>query len=782
MEPAMLAVLFEAHPEPGQFDSYRDYAAALQCTVGGGEPAERNEYRSATRDGWLMSLAVWAGKTVQTGRAARTEHPGSRGEALGSLFDYRLRTGEVAFDTRAAPSPHTPQPDSAGEEGSAVTVLSMAGQEACHALDNPRQCAERLGLGSTNQGLAAWDLFESLDQPGEAVILLSWRSQQAARAFEREHELPAGTRLQRVHVSSDRRATGTPSSAAQRHLTLQPLHGQTADDGERERLRLLADAGATVGATLDLVSTAQALADVLVPRLADAATVDVLDDVVRGEACPLARRTLRRVASAMALKSGSALDGQSRSTPRCPPLPSTNTPLQGPALSMSPTGGMFTEIFGHDALNSRYIRDLAVHSVTVVPLSARAAGLGLLTVYRWREPHGLLQEGDLDLLQELARRAATALENAQTYACERDTAVALRRATLPLSVPRTPALEVRHGFDPACADGRWYDVIRLPGARTALVVGDSTALGASAAVAAVRLRSAIRALAALETPPQELLTRLNDLAVDLAPCPPDDQERLRSTCLYLVYDPVRPDVTFASAGHCPPVVASPGSGPHALHEVQGPGLGEPGAKYSEVRLSVEPDTLLALAALPEPGDPSAALQAALEAPGLELDARFQAAAHALAPSWPAAAPLLIARTSLLGPDQTASWALASDIAIVATARALVDRQLDAWGIGKDIKFVTVLIVSELVTNAVRHASAPIMLRLIRRETLFCEVSDGSSVAPYLQHAQPSDESGRGLLIVAETVLRWGVRHDLTGKTIWTEQELSHDGPSGLRAP
>lgn len=443
----MLAVLFEARPEPGQFDSYRHHAAAVQRAVGGGEPAECNEYRSATREGWLLSLAVWAGKTAQTGRAARTEHPGSRGEALGSLLDYRLQTGEVAFDTRAAPSPHTPQPDSTGEEGSAVTMLTMAGQEAHRALDNPRRCAERLGLSTATRGLAAWDLFESLDQPGEAVVLLSWRSQQAARAFEREHELPAGTRLQRVHVSSDCRATGNPSSAAPQHLTLQPLHGQAADNGESERLRLLADAGATVGATLDLVSTAQDLADVLVPRLADAATVDVLDDVVRGEAGPLTRRTLRRVASAMALKSGSALDGQSRSTPRCPPLPSTNTPLQGPALAMSPTGGMFTEIFGHDARNSRYIRDLAVHSVTVVPLRARAAGLGLLTVYRWREPHGLFQKGDLDLLQELARRAATALENAQTYARERDTAVALRRATLPRSVPRTLALEVRHGFD-----------------------------------------------------------------------------------------------------------------------------------------------------------------------------------------------------------------------------------------------------------------------------------------------------------------------------------------------
>jgi two-component sensor histidine kinase len=127
---------------------------------------------------------------------------------------------------------------------------------------------------------------------------------------------------------------------------------------------------------------------------------------------------------------------------------------------------------------------------------------------------------------------------------------------------------------------------------------------------------------------------------------------------------------------------------------------------------------------------------------------------------------------MLGPDRTAVWVLASDIAMVGTARALTERQLDAWGLGEDIKHVTVLIVSELVTNAVRHAAAPITLRLIRQETLTCEGSDGSSVAPHLRYALPGDEGGRGLLIVAQSVSRWGIRHGPTGKTVWTEQELA----------
>jgi hypothetical protein len=88
-----------------------------------------------------------------------------------------------------------------------------------------------------------------------------------------------------------------------------------------------------------------------------------------------------------------------------------------------------------------------------------------------------------------------------------------------------------------------------------------------------------------------------------------------------------------------------------------------------------------------------------------------------------------------------------------------------------VAFTTGLVVSELVTNAIRHAESPIQLRLIRDRTLICEVSDGSSTAPHLRRALAFDEGGRGLLLVSRLTQRWGTRQTPHGKTIWAEQAL-----------
>lgn len=86
-------------------------------------------------------------------------------------------------------------------------------------------------------------------------------------------------------------------------------------------------------------------------------------------------------------------------------------------------------------------------------------------------------------------------------------------------------------------------------------------------------------------------------------------------------------------------------------------------------------------------------------------------------------------------------------------------------------YATELIVSELVTNAIRYGGSPITLRLIQDRTLICEVSDSSSTAPHLRRAPTFDEGGRGLMLVAQMAQRWGTRHIPTGKTIWAEQSL-----------
>jgi anti-sigma regulatory factor (Ser/Thr protein kinase) len=132
--------------------------------------------------------------------------------------------------------------------------------------------------------------------------------------------------------------------------------------------------------------------------------------------------------------------------------------------------------------------------------------------------------------------------------------------------------------------------------------------------------------------------------------------------------------------------------------------------------------------------------------------------------------LLVARTRALKSDQVAVWDVAPDPAAVANARKNALGQLETWGL-TDASFVTELIVSELVTNAVRHAEPPIQLRLIHDQSLICEVSDASSTAPHMRRARTYDEGGRGLLLVAQLSQRWGTRQNGKGKTIWAEQSV-----------
>lgn len=132
--------------------------------------------------------------------------------------------------------------------------------------------------------------------------------------------------------------------------------------------------------------------------------------------------------------------------------------------------------------------------------------------------------------------------------------------------------------------------------------------------------------------------------------------------------------------------------------------------------------------------------------------------------------LLVARTRALGPDRVATWDLPLDPAIVVDARAAATRQLDLWGL-QDLAYVAELVVSELVTNAIRYGKPPLRLRLIHDQNLICEVSDGNSTAPHLRRARSDDEGGRGLFLVAQLTDHWGTRYAARGKIIWAELSL-----------
>lgn len=165
------------------------------------------------------------------------------------------------------------------------------------------------------------------------------------------------------------------------------------------------------------------------------------------------------------------------------------------------------------------------------------------------------------------------------------------------------------------------------------------------------------------------------------------------------------------------------------------------------------------------------LRAVLACAGRPPEETCEAVLDALLPARPGDdVALLVARTHTLGADHVAQWDLPSDPAVVSRCRAVVTDRLAAWGLD-DLAFTTELIASERVTNAIRHATGPVQLRLLRDRALLCEVSDGSGTSPRLRRARSTDEGGRGLFLVAQLTERWGTRYTPNGKIIWTEQPL-----------
>lgn len=133
--------------------------------------------------------------------------------------------------------------------------------------------------------------------------------------------------------------------------------------------------------------------------------------------------------------------------------------------------------------------------------------------------------------------------------------------------------------------------------------------------------------------------------------------------------------------------------------------------------------------------------------------------------------MIVARTRAFPADRRAAWRLDASPSAVAVARRRTREQLAAWGLKGETADDTQLIVSELVTNAVRYGTPPIELRLIHDRTLTCEVRDAGSASPRLRHAGVVEEGGRGLFIIAQLAQTWGTRYTASGKTIWTEQTL-----------
>ncbi|WP_052768760.1 SpoIIE family protein phosphatase [Streptomyces humi] len=541
------------------------------------------------------------------------------------------------------------------------------------------------------------------------------------------------------------------------------------------RLRLLYDAGTSVGTTLDVRRTADELVRVAVPRFADFVTVDLAPSVLTGgDPADDGEGALRRVARG-GVRDDPPLDPAD--TPAGPPRPAP-----GSGAALLPDLRTDPAAWAGDEQRAAALLAYGMGSLITVPLSAQGVPLGAVAFWRTRDSPPF-EPDDLSDAEELAAKTAAALDNARRYTRERETALALQRSLLPHGLPERPTLDFAYRYLPtgtrAGVGGDWLDVIPLSGTRVALVVGDVVGHGIHASAAMGRLRTAVRTLADVDLPPDELLTHLDDLVIHLDDGAGDPTGEVGSTCLYAVYDPVSRHCSLASAGHPLPFVITPQGAVESAPGEAGPPLGLGGLPFETTELDLPTGSTLALFSNGlvhsrhlDLGHGLDRLRRALGSGGRSLEATCDRVVAELRSGEPADdVTLLLARTHALPADQVATWEVRADPEHVATARSLTTGQLDAWQLG-ELSFTTELVVSELVTNAIRYGGAPIQLRLIRDTTmLICEVSDGSSTAPHARRARILDEGGRGLLLVAQLTLRWGTRQTAAGKTIWCEQPL-----------
>ncbi|MFD7873133.1 SpoIIE family protein phosphatase [Streptomyces sp. NPDC059766] len=568
----------------------------------------------------------------------------------------------------------------------------------------------------------------------------------------------------------------------------------------RRNLALLNEAGARIGNSLDLETTARELLDVVVPGFCDLATVDLYQGLLAGDETPpgLADGSaeLRRVAFASAVSDV--------------PFAGADRPVAVGAVHHYPFNSPCA-----DALRTARPIHIPgedgglVQSTLAVPMVAHDTVVGLAQFARTKgsEPFG---DRDRDLAVELAARAAVCIDNARLYRREHERALILQRSLLPPGDPVASGLDIACRYlpgnvstgRPSEVGGDWFDVIELPGHRTALVVGDVMGRGLRAAVAMGELRTAVRTLALLDLEPAEVLSALDEIARGLGtpggvqqatraarrPREADLSEVYLATCVYAVYDSVTRRCTFANAGHLPPVLVEPGEAALMLDVPPGMPLGVGGEPFEEVEVELPEGALLALYT-----------DGLVESRDHPLDEGLQAFVGALTdPTRPLEdvcdhvlrtldthhgeddIALLMARVQGLPTESVGDWTLPREPRSVGRAREYARGQLLGWDL-EPLVDTTELLVSELVTNALRYGEGEIRLRLLLDRTLVCEVWDAGLVQPRRRRARDTDEGGRGLQLVGLLSAAWGSRRTPRGKTVWFELPLP-DGETGLMDP
>ncbi|MFE5618744.1 SpoIIE family protein phosphatase [Streptomyces sp. NPDC056524] len=638
----------------------------------------------------------------------------------------------------------------------------------------------------------------------------------------------AGDRLLAVNVRPTAPYRGRPTGTV---MTLRDSTELATVSGRAEvargRLQLLYEAGVRIGTTLDVVRTAEELSEVAVPRFADFVTVELLEPVLRGEEPSGAFTEMRRT----------ALTGVTAEHPFQPVGDLIRCIVPTTPMAMALDSGHAVLVEQLDEADGWRAQDPAgaaealaygLHSLVAVPVLARGVVLGMANFWRagTQEPFG---EEDLTFAEELTARAAVSIDNARRFTREHAMAVALQRSLLPRILPDLSAVDVAYRYLPAKAGvgGDWFDVIPLPGARVALVVGDVVGHGLHAAATMGRLRTAVHNFSTLDLPPDELLGHLDELidridrvdrgsdgepaggsgggsegsdrsdagrtaegssAVGGSAEGKEGSERITgATCLYVIYDPADGRCLMARAGHPGPALVHQDGRVEFPELPAGLPLGVGGMPFETTELYLPEGSRLVLFTdgllVDRDRDFDTGLGLLAEALATTGHSPQQACGDVLTtllgPAPDDDIALLIADTRRLEPARIAEWDVPPDPADVSRIRNAGAAQLAAWGLD-GIAFTAELILSELITNAIRYGAEPIRVRLLRDRRLICEISDGSSTAPHLRYAATTDEGGRGLFLVAQFAERWGTRYTQRGKVIWAELPLT-TGDSELPA-
>ncbi|MFE0401065.1 MULTISPECIES: SpoIIE family protein phosphatase [Streptomyces] len=557
------------------------------------------------------------------------------------------------------------------------------------------------------------------------------------------------------------------------------------------RLHLYA-AETAIGTSLDIGETAQSLAESLL-AWGDVAAIDLDFAVWTGEVVtdrPHGRVRLRRAALVpdRAWPDGYVTPGDD--------LPADASRLLSHAIRRDdpaqavvlPDRAAVERVLGSPRLARTLIPGDQAACVACVPLvldGEPPVVLGVAEV--WRRADRPFEDGELFDLQELVARTAHHVDLARQHQREHTQVLALQRRLLPRSAGDT--IETASVYQPATPDsagvgGDWVNSFPLPDGRTAMVVGDVVGHGLGAAATMGQLSMEARALLSAGLAPGEVLEHLDDTVSLL-----DDAESglaagysaLGSTCCIAVYDPVSHRVELASAGHLPPILVPPDgtAGPVAVRPHPGLGaefaLREPFDVYA---FAAPPGSMLALYTDGLVEDPAMSidegigrLSDAVSAvhPWDPLEEAARRVVRSLAPAYRRDdVTLLLARTIGYRKEDTATWRLPARGDAAARARALVTGLLERWDTREDTRDSVLLVVSELVANAVRFARGPLTVRLIRggHGQLLCEVGDKGNGRPRLGRKDLLGDGGRGLHVVHGLTTRWGVRWTDDGKVVW----------------